>query len=423
MVDQKQVVIVGGGLAGWRTAEELRTAGFTGRLIILSDENYPPYDRPPLSKRLLKADVDPVPDLLARDAGDEESLKVDLRCGAAATALRPGAVVTDYGARVDYDALVIATGVRARTFPALSGHPRVHLLRSFDDAMTLRAAMATARSLLVVGAGFIGAEVATAAHDRGLDVTIVEALAVPYERSLGTLVGGIVGRMANRYGVTLRTGRGVDAVDDATEAVTVRLTDGSRCSADIAVVAVGSRVDTEWLADARPRGWATGITCDGAGRVEGLAAAFGHVYALGDVACWHDEREGRHAHFEHWTTAVEQAPVVARTLLGDLGGKPREPMQPLLPYFWSDQYGRRVQLLGHPQQADRVQLLHGEESGDPQAPAPRKLLAGYYAGKSLVAVAGVSAPALLMRYRPLLEQESSPETPDNAAEPHGAATG
>lgn len=404
MTDHMQVVIVGGGLAGWRTAEELRAAGFAGKLTIVCEENYPPYDRPPLSKRLLKTDVDPAPEVLERSGSTAESLEIDLRCGVAARALRPGAVVTECGEQLRYDALVIATGVRARTLPALSGHPRAHLLRTFDDAMALRSAMATARSLMVIGAGFIGAEVATAARDRGLEVTIVEALKVPYERSLGPLVGGIVGRMANRYGVALLTGRGVHAVDDDTDAVTVRLTDGSCRSADIAVVGIGSKVDTEWLAGARPAGcWATGITCDGAGRVQGMATAFGHVYALGDVASWQDDPEVGPVRFEHWNTAVEQAPIVARGLMRDLAGAHRERTRPLLPYFWSDQYGRRVQLLGRPRLANRVELLHGEEPADPQAPPPRKLLAGYYAGHSLVAVAAISAPALLMRYRQLLE--------------------
>lgn len=141
--------------------------------------------------------------------------------------------------------------------------------------MRLRVAMDISRSLLVVGAGFIGAEVATAARDRGLDVTVVEALSVSYEGTLGPLFGGIVGRMARRYGVTLLTGQAVQSLDDDPSAVTVTLTDGSRRSADIAVVGVGSRVNVECLACISPERWATGITCDGAGRVQGLAEAFG----------------------------------------------------------------------------------------------------------------------------------------------------
>jgi NADPH-dependent 2,4-dienoyl-CoA reductase/sulfur reductase-like enzyme len=413
---REHVVIVGGGLAGWRAAEELRAAGFDGRLTLLSDELHPPYDRPPLSKQLLKADVEANPVHLAREGSDEATLNLDLRRGVRAVGLRPGVVLTEDGngeaGEVDYDALVIATGVRARELAALSGHPRVHLLRTFDDVLDLRRSLDTAKSMLVVGAGFIGAEVATAAHDRGLAVTVIEALDVPYQRTLGELLGGIVGRMARRYGVTLHTGTGVDALMDGDDSVHVRLSDGTTIEADIAVVGVGTEVNVEWLLDpATPGspGWEKGVTCDGGGRALGLDDAFGRVYALGDVAAWHDESHDQHLRFEHWTTAVDQAPVVAQTLIGDLSGRPRDPAVPLLPYFWSDQFGRKVQLLGRPGLADSVELLHGEEPADPEAPAPRKLLAGYFAGDELVAIAGISAPALLGRYRPLLNAGASRE--------------
>jgi 3-phenylpropionate/trans-cinnamate dioxygenase ferredoxin reductase subunit len=409
MPSTEHVVIVGGGLAGWRAAEELRAAGFAGRLTLLSDELHPPYDRPPLSKQLLKADVEANPVHLAREGSDEATLQLDLRRGVRAVGLKPGVVVTQAGngerGEVDYDALVIATGVRARELPALSGHPRVHLLRTFDDVLDLRRALDTAKSMLVVGAGFIGAEVATAAHDRGLAVTVVEALDVPYQRTLGELLGGIVGRMARRYGVALHTGTGVDELMDSEDSVHVRLSDGTTIEADIAVVGVGTEVNVEWLLDpATPAGprWEKGVTCDGAGRALGLDPAFGRVYALGDVAAWHDESHDQHLRFEHWTTAVDQAPVVARTLVRDLAGEPADPHEALLPYFWSDQFGRKVQLLGRPGLADSVEVLHGEEPDDPDAPAPRKLLAAYFAGDQLVAIAGISAPALLGRYRPLL---------------------
>jgi NADPH-dependent 2,4-dienoyl-CoA reductase/sulfur reductase-like enzyme len=155
MATTEHVVIVGGGLAGWRAAEELRAAGFDGRLTLLSDEQHPPYDRPPLSKQLLKADVQANPVHLAREGSDETTLDLDLRRGVRAVGMRPGVVLTDDGGtpgEVSYDALVIATGVRARELPALSGHPRVHLLRTFDDVLDLRRSFDTARSLLVVGA-------------------------------------------------------------------------------------------------------------------------------------------------------------------------------------------------------------------------------------------------------------------------------
>jgi NADPH-dependent 2,4-dienoyl-CoA reductase/sulfur reductase-like enzyme len=409
MATTEHVVIVGGGLAGWRAAEELRAAGFGGRLTLLSDEQHPPYDRPPLSKRLLKAEVEASPIHLAREGSDETTLDLDLRRGVRAIGIRPGVVLTDAG-DVSFDALVVATGVRARELPALSGHPRVHLLRTFDDVLALRRSLDTAQNLLVVGAGFIGAEVATAAHDRGIAVTVIEALDVPYQRTLGELLGGIVGRMARRYGVGLRTGTGVHELIDSDDSVHVRLTDGATIEADIAVVGVGTEVNVEWLqhpATPGGAGWETGVTCDGAGRALGLDAAFGRVYALGDVAAWHDAPHDRHLRFEHWTTAVDQAPVLARALVRDLAGEPAEPTSPLLPYFWSDQFGRKVQLLGRPGLADSVELLHGEEPADPDEPAPRKLLAGYFAADRLVAIAGISAPALLGRYRSLLTEGAS----------------
>ncbi len=415
MASTEHVVIVGGGLAGWRAAEELRAAGFDGRLTLLSDEQHPPYDRPPLSKRLLKADVEASPIHLAREGSDESTLDLELRRGVRASGLRPGVVLTEGPeglAELAYDALVVATGVRARELPALSGHPRVHLLRTFDDVLALRSSLDTAQSLLVVGAGFIGAEVATAAHDRGVAVTVIEALDVPYQRTLGELLGGIVGRMARRYGVALRTGTGVDQLIDSPESVHVRLSDGTSIEADIAVVGVGTEVNVEWLlhpATEGTPGWEAGVTCDGAGRALGLDDSFGRVYALGDVAAWHDASHDRHLRFEHWTTAVDQAPVLARALVRDLAGEPAEPVEPLLPYFWSDQFGRKVQLLGRPGLADSVELLHGEEPADPDEPAPRKLLAGYFAGDRLVAIAGISAPALLGRYRGLLGEGASRE--------------
>ena len=414
MATHEHVVIVGGGLAGWRAAEELRGAGFDGQLTLLSDEEHPPYDRPPLSKRLLKADVEAEPFVFAREGSNEESLKLDLRRGVRATGLRPGIVLTEEpgnkSGEVKYDALVIATGVRARELPALSGHPRVHLLRTFDDVLALRTSLDSAKSLLVVGAGFIGAEVATAAHDRGIRVTVIEALDVPYERSLGEYLGSIVGRMAGRYGVELRTGTGVDELVDSANSVHVKLSDGTTLEADIAVVGVGTVVNVEWMAEAAGDAWNAGVTSDAGGRALGLDPAYGHVYAIGDVAAWHDAPQDRHLRFEHWTTAVEQAPIVAASLLGDLTGQPAGPTAPLLPYFWSDQFGRKVQLLGRPAMADSVELLHGQEPADPDAPAPRKVLVGYFAGDRLVAVAGISAPALLGKYREVLAAGASRET-------------
>jgi 3-phenylpropionate/trans-cinnamate dioxygenase ferredoxin reductase subunit len=224
---------------------------------------------------------------------------------------------------------------------------------------------------------------------------------------LGETLGGIVGRMAARYGVTLLTGTGVDELIDDDESVHVKLTNGTTLKADIAVVGVGTEVNVEWLDTAAAGAWKAGVTCDAAGRALGLAPEFGRVYALGDVSAWHDAPQDRHQRFEHWTTAVDQAPIMARALVRDLAGEEPEPTEPLLPYFWSDQFGRKVQLLGRPGLADTVEILHGAEPADPTETAARKLLAGYFADDRLVAVAGISAPALLGRYRPLLAAGAS----------------
>ena len=413
--ESSHIVIVGGGLAGWKSAEELRRAGFDGRLTMLSEEAHRPYDRPPLSKRMLKVDVDPKPFPLWHEESNEESLRLELLSGARAVGLEPGAVrIETIGpdgsvepGTVAYDALVIATGVRARELPALAGHPRVHLLRTFDDVLRLRAALETSSSLLVVGAGFIGAEVATAAHDRGLAVTVIEALQVPYARNLGELMGGISGRLAARYGVTLKTGTGVEAVLDSTDSVKVQLADASTLEADIAVVGIGTVVNAEWLASLAD--WSRGVPCDEHGRVLGAPDGYGALYALGDVAAWHDDAHGDHTRFEHWTTAVEQAPILAAALLGDLGGTQSAQPEPMVPYFWSDQYGRKIQLMGRPGLADSVEILHGEEPADLSAPGPRKLVAGYFDGDELVAVATISAPVLLGKYRPLLVERATRE--------------
>ena len=180
----------------------------------------------------------------------------------------------------------------------------------------------------------------------------------------------------------------------------VRLSDGTTLEADIAVVGVGTEVNVEWLLQPATRGWIRrpgrrASPATGPAAPSGSTPRFGRVYALGDVAAWHDASHDRHLRFEHWTTAVDQAPVLARALVRDLAGEPPEPTEPLLPYFWSDQFGRKVQLLGRPGLADSVELLHGEEPADPDEPAPRKLLVGYFAGDQLVAIAGISAPALL----------------------------
>ncbi|WP_308259057.1 NAD(P)/FAD-dependent oxidoreductase [Pseudonocardia sp. H11422] len=383
----QHVLIVGAGLGGLRTAEQLRAAGFEGRISLVGEEPLPPYDRPPLSKQLLAGDWEPERIVLRGSEGLDE-LAVRPYLGTRAVALRPGEVELSDGSTLHADAIVIATGVVARRLPGQPEH--LHTLRTLDEALALRDALEKAGSLLVVGGGFIGAEVASTARNRGLDVTVIEALPVPFSRALGDEVGALCGRLLTEGGVTLRTGaRPARFLDTGgTDAVAVELADGTRIDADVAIVGVGGQPRLDWLADTG-LDLSNGLVCDDSGRVRGLAG----VWAVGDVAAWDDPERGGPHRSEHWTNATDQAAVVARAIAG------AEPPPPAVPYFWSDQFGLKIQLIGRPELADSTLPLHGTGlSGG----AVKGTVVGYLAGDRLVAVAGFGAARLIARYRTLV---------------------
>jgi NADPH-dependent 2,4-dienoyl-CoA reductase/sulfur reductase-like enzyme len=307
------------------------------------------------------------------------------------------------GASLHADAIVIATGLAARTLP---GQPAgVHTLRTLDDALALRSALERAGSLLVIGGGFIGAEVASSAHTRGLAVTVLEALPVPAARALGEELGGLTGRLMAEAGVDLRTGVWIDGFVGAdTEAdgrIGVALADGTRVVADAAVVGIGGVPRVGWLdggpaGDGPAAGGASapagncGLACGPTGRVEGLPG----VWAVGDVAAWPDPTRGdRHRH-EHWTSAGDQAAVVARDILGE------PPPPPRVPYFWSDQFGLKIQLLGRPEHTDTLLPLHGDGLA---GGAVKGTVVGMLDDGRLAAVVGFGAARFVARYRPLLQ--------------------
>ncbi|NMH99605.1 NAD(P)/FAD-dependent oxidoreductase [Pseudonocardia acidicola] len=382
----EHVLVVGAGLGGVRTAEQLRVAGFEGRISLVGEEPHPPYDRPPLSKQLLAGEWEPDRVLLRGMAGLDE-LAVRPYLGLRAVALHPGEVELSDGSALHADAIVIATGVVARRLPGQPGH--LHTLRTLDDALILRDALEKSASLLVIGGGFIGAEVASTAKNRGLDVTVLEALPVPFSRALGDEVGALCGRLITEGGVTLRTrARLTRFLESGPGHVAVELEDGSHVDADVAIVGVGGRPQLDWLADTG-LDLSDGLVCDASGRVRGLDG----VWAVGDVAAWDDLEHGRPHRTEHWTNASDQAAVVAHTIAGV------EPPAPTVPYFWSDQFGLKIQLIGRPELADSTLPLHGEglDGG-----AVRGTVAGYLAGDTLVAVAGFGAARLIARYRPLV---------------------
>jgi NADPH-dependent 2,4-dienoyl-CoA reductase/sulfur reductase-like enzyme len=378
----EHVVVVGGGLGGARVVEQLRSGGYLGRLTLIGAEQHPPYDRPPLSKQVLLGAWEPER-VAFWDQARQTELAVTLRLGVPAVALRGTSVELADGSSIQADAVVLATGVIARRIP---GQPsEVRTLRHLDDAIALRSALAGARSLLLVGGGFIGAEVAHAARVRGLDVTVLEALSAPCERVLGARVGALAGRLITAAGVDLRCGVMVRRFVDGR---TVELSDGSTLSADVVLLGIGSVPALAWL-DGTGFDTSNGLACDDEGRVVGAE----RVWALGDMAAWLDPVRGRRHRSEHWTSTVDQSVVVARSLLGL-----ERPAHPV-PYVWSDQFGLKIQVAGHPDLADDVVLLHGEGlSGGPVAGT----LVGYFSSETLVAVVGFGAGRQLIRYRPLL---------------------
>ena len=431
MSQPEHVLVVGAGLGGLRTVEQLRSAGFQGRISLVGDEPHAPYDRPPLSKQVLTGEWAPERTTLRSEEGLDE-LGVRTHLGMRAVALRPGEVELADGASLHADAIVVATGLAARTLP---GQPAgVHTLRTLDDALALRAALERAGSLLVVGGGFIGDEVASSARTLGLAVTVLEALPVPSARALGEELGALTGRLMTEAGVNLRTdvriegfvtrsagsasgsgaadGSGVsdgragaadggpgdsagdsagDSVGDGGGQLGVALVGGSRVTADVVVLGIGGVPRLGWM-DGAPEAGAVpgGLPCGPTGRVDGLPG----VWAVGDVAAWQDPAHGdRHRH-EHWTSAGDQAATVARDILGE------PPPPPRVPYFWSDQFGLKIQLFGRPEHADSLLPLHGHGLA---GGAVRGTVVGMLADSRLVAVAGFGAARFVARYRALLQ--------------------
>ncbi|GAB3566577.1 FAD-dependent oxidoreductase [Amycolatopsis endophytica] len=379
----ERVVVVGAGLGGVRTAEQLRNQGYRGRISLVGAEPHAPYDRPPLSKQILTGAWTPER-IVLKDADALTGLDVDTYLGVPAAGLRTGAVELADGTTLPADAVVIATGADARRLP---GQPEaVHTLRTLDDALALRSALGKASSLLVVGAGFIGAEVASAARDQGLDVTVLEAGPVPCERALGPEVGVLCARLLREAGADLRLGTKMTGFVDAH---TVRLADGSEVSADVVLVGIGAAPRLDWLSTNPDLDVSNGLACDTTGRVLGTTG----VWAVGDVAAWEDPGHGGRFRYEHWTSVTDQATVVARDILGG------EQTAPAVPYFWSDQFGLKIQMAGRPQLAGTVQPLQGEGlSGGPV----KGTVVGYFAGDRFVAVAGFGAAKHVAKYRMLL---------------------
>jgi NADPH-dependent 2,4-dienoyl-CoA reductase/sulfur reductase-like enzyme len=386
----RTVAVVGASLAGLSAARSLRKQGYDGRLVVIGDELHRPYDRPPLSKEFLTGTLGEAE--LALET-DDEDLRAQWLLGTRAVGLdrTDRAVRLADGREVQADGVVIATGAAARTLAGSEGLAGVHTLRTLDDARALRDELARGGRLVVIGGGFIGAEVASTAYALGLEVTVLEAAPTPLAGPLGATMGAIVSGLHADHGVRLLCGVGVKGLSGERRVDAVLLEDGRSIPADIVVVGVGARPNVEWL-EGSGVALDNGVQCGADGRTS-LAG----VVAVGDCANWYDPRAGHHRRVEHWTGARERPDAAIATLLA---GGAVEPGVPRPPYFWSDQYGVKIQFAGHAAGADSVTIEAG-------AADDRDVLAVYRRAGNPVAVLGMNQPRLFTRWRKQLAVTTS----------------
>jgi NADPH-dependent 2,4-dienoyl-CoA reductase/sulfur reductase-like enzyme len=388
----QRIVIVGTGLSGLRTAERLRRKGYDGSIVLVGGEQHLPYDRPPLSKKLLVQPLPPEEAVLLRRPERYDALDVELVTGSAATRLdlAERSVTVSGGRTWLWDRLVLATGVRPRAVAAWS-EAGVHVLRTFDDCLELRGALDGARRLVVVGGGVLGCEVAAGARSLGMTVELVEPLATPMFQALGAEVGAYVAALHRRHGVNIRAGVGVASIQRTpTGTRRTTLTDGTEISSDVVLAAIGSIPNVEWLAGCGLN-VGDGVLCDATG-----TTSFPDVLAVGDVA--HMPRgSSPAARLEHWSNAADTANLVAGNVL-----LPHEERQVLaeVPYFWTDQYDVKLQTLGTPTSDDLTTVVEGSLR-DPA------FLALHSRDGRITGVTAVGHPAMLNRAKPLLTAPTS----------------
>jgi NADPH-dependent 2,4-dienoyl-CoA reductase/sulfur reductase-like enzyme len=386
----RTIAIVGASLAGLRAAETLRHEGYDGRVTLVGSEAHLPYDRPPLSKELLAGAWEPEQTALRKQPYDD--LDLDLRLGQRAVGLDLDERVVELegSERVLFDGLVVATGAHPRTLPDTPRLDGVFLLRTLEDCLAIRARLDAGPRVVVIGAGFIGSEVAATCRTRGLDVTVLEMLPVPMVRGVGPVIGDVCGRLHRDHGVDVRCGVRVAGFAGAHRVERVLLADGSAVDADLVVVGVGVTPETRWLAD-------SGLTLDDGVVCDDTLVAAPGVVAAGDVARWPNPLfGGASMRLEHWTNATEQGVAAARRLLAGDNGEPFAPV----PFVWSDQYDVKIQTVGWIRGDDDVVIADGSLD-------ERRFVALFGRAGRLVGALGFSRPRIVMQYRRMIADRAS----------------
>ncbi|MDA3041451.1 MAG: FAD-dependent oxidoreductase [Actinomycetota bacterium] len=388
---RSSITIVGASLAGIRAAETLRRDGFDGRVTLIGDELHEPYDRPPLSKQYLAGEWDDSR-LALVDAGRLATLNIDLRLGVRATSLDVASrtLHTADGTSEIVDGLLIATGATPRNLAGGAGMDGVFTLRTLDESRALRSRLAAGARVVVVGAGFIGAEVAATARGLGLDVTLIEPLAAPLARVLGTKIGSVMAEVHREHGVDVQLGVGVDALIGTDRVEGVRLSNGKSVAADVVVVGIGVIPNDQWLVG-------SGLTIDNGVVCDATTLAGPGITAAGDVARWYNPLFDETARVEHWDHAVEMGAHAARRLL--VADEDATPFAPV-PFFWSDQYDRKIQLAGRARHDDQIEIVTGSLE-------ERRFAAIFGRNNKIVAVLGMNRPRHVMQYRQLIAAGTS----------------
>ena len=401
MTALERVVVVGASLAGLRACESLRSNGFEGTITLIGAEDHVPYDRPPLSKKILTGDWEPEQIVLRKPESFAE-LHLEMLLGSPAVSLAADAqtVTLADGTQVGYDGLIIAVGAACRRLPGQPDLSGVHELRTLDDSLGLRAELNEGVRVVVIGAGFIGLEVASAARQRGCYVTVLEGAPAPLIRGLGVEMGRAVAQVHSAHDVEIRCGVQVAAIEGSDRVTGVRLGDGSVVAADVVVVGVGVAPATEWLAGSGLE-LRDGIVCDATMRAVGVS----HIYAAGDCARWPNQLFDEEMRVEHWTNAAEQGAIAAANLLREANGEETEPYV-AVPFFWSDQYDRRIQFIGRAfipgedESTYDIRIVRG-------TPEEGKFVALYGRRGRLRGVLGLSLPKYVMPFRALLARGAS----------------